>query len=195
MVELDEREWVRKRMEIDPERQPMIETMFRLALAGKRPAAIIYEPGTTIGTATLAPNGLTGSSTATLQTSSLPVGDENIVATYSGDANYEPSATEGTHQLAHQAPTKTTLASSANPAQAGKSVTFTASVTPGTAGGATPTGPVSFTDNGSPIQSRSPAALSGGARPARSATPSPAGTTSSPPTEVTATTWAAPPPR
>ena len=73
-----------------------------------------------------------------------------VTATYSGDASYAAKASvafvqtvDGTAAL-----TGFTLTSSLNPAASGKAVTYTATLT---GAAATPTGTVTFLDNGSPI--------------------------------------------
>jgi len=100
---------------------------------------------TTLGTQPLAGN------TATLATSALTGGSHSILATYSGDPNFLTSS-GGLTQTVNASGTSTTVASSANPAVIGETVTFTATVTP-TSGSAVPTGTVTFTDNGTPLGS------------------------------------------
>jgi streptogramin lyase len=91
--------------------------------------------GTTLGTETL----LSGS--ATLTTSSLSAGTHSITATYGGDANEVTSTSSAVTQVVSQGDTTTTLGSSENPSNYGDPVTFTATVSPGTA-----TGTVTFND-------------------------------------------------
>jgi hypothetical protein len=96
-----------------------------------------------LGTATVSP--LSG--TARITTSFAAAGGHVITAVYSGDANFAGSSQSLTEQVnAPAAPqaTTTALASSLNPAVAGQSVTFTATVL-GPAG-AVPTGTVTFMD-------------------------------------------------
>jgi large repetitive protein len=81
--------------------------------------------------------------TATFSISSLAVGSHSIVAAYSGDTNYQPLNSAVLQQTVQIANTSVTLTSSANPATANTSLTFTAAVK-GT-GGAT-TGSVTFRD-------------------------------------------------
>lgn len=87
--------------------------------------------------------------TATCGTNALGMGVHAIVAAYSGDAANLASSSAPLSQVINESmaqPTTTSLASSANPAVAGVMVTFTATVN-----GASPTGTVGFTDDGTPI--------------------------------------------
>ena len=82
---------------------------------------------------------------ATLEVSSLSVGDHALTATYAGDGGNDGSVGELTQTV--EAVTSTTaLTSSVNPSTSGESVTLTATVT-----GAGPTGSVTFADDGSPL--------------------------------------------
>ena len=98
------------------------------------------DSSTTLGTGTL-----NGSSVATFTTSSLGGGPHSITAVYGGDTNNAPSTSAVLSQMI-VANTTTALSSSANPAASGASVTFTAIIT-----GATPTGTVTFFNNGTQI--------------------------------------------
>ncbi|MBL1098215.1 Ig-like domain-containing protein [Streptomyces coffeae] len=86
--------------------------------------------------------GLDASGQASITTSSLTVGPHTVTATYSGDANLDPS-TGSTIQQVNAATTSTTLTVSPNPAVCGQSVTLTAAVETVPAG-AVPTGTVTF---------------------------------------------------
>ncbi|MGA2372781.1 MAG: Ig-like domain-containing protein, partial [Candidatus Korobacteraceae bacterium] len=88
---------------------------------------------------------------ATCQTSTLTVGTHaNIVATYSGNNNYNGSnSTLQPAQVVNKAATTVVLTSAPNPSSYGQAVTITATVT-GAFGGS-PTGTVTFTDNDLPI--------------------------------------------
>lgn len=91
--------------------------------------------------------GTTGVATYTLST--LGVGVHHVVASYSGDSGHFASASTDNNVAPEQhtvnEATITTLNSSANPAQLGASVTFTAQVSMGGAGGGvTPDGAVTF---------------------------------------------------
>jgi len=79
-------------------------------------------------------------------------GSYPIVATYSGDANYQSSYSATFNQLVN--PTTTTLSVDVNPALVGDVVTFTATITPNEADyGSSAGGTVNFYDNGVLLQS------------------------------------------
>jgi uncharacterized repeat protein (TIGR03803 family) len=96
-----------------------------------------------IGKTLLGTGELSGGS-ASLTTSSLPVGSRIIRAVYAGDSTFAGSASRAVKQMVGQATTTTVLASSLNPSTVGQWVTFTATVTPEISG--TPTGRVDFYD-------------------------------------------------
>jgi hypothetical protein len=100
------------------------------------------------GTTTLG-QGTVNNGQATLNYSFTSPGQSSIVATYSGDSTFQPSSSARLKQKVTKAATATTLTSSPNPSQVGQSVTFTATVT-GQYGG-TPTGSITFKDNGTVI--------------------------------------------
>ncbi len=91
---------------------------------------------------------LNQSGVATCTTQSLPAGSDVVTASYSGDNNFIPSSGTFT-QTVGKANTTLALTSMPNPSSYGQPVSITATVT-GAFGGS-PTGTVSFTDNGSPI--------------------------------------------
>jgi MYXO-CTERM domain-containing protein len=94
------------------------------------------------GTTSLGMAMLDSSGAATVSTSSLPAGSLTLTASYGGDGTYT-MASATTMLMVDKAATVTKLASSANPAAGGASVTFTATVTSGATGF---TGSVAFTD-------------------------------------------------
>jgi hypothetical protein len=98
------------------------------------------EGSTVLGTAPLS------GGTATLATAALATGGHWITAVYGGDAANTGSISAGVAQSVNQASTATTITSSLNPAMFGQSVTFTATVTPGSA-----TGSVQFMQGNTPI--------------------------------------------
>ena len=111
--------------------------------------------GTPTGTVTfsdgsqqLAQSSLSGG-TDTLSTSGLAIGSHSITASYSGDSNYAASVSTALTQVVTNASTTTALTGAPNPANVGQSVTFNATVTPGTSG--VPTGTVSFFDGSTQI--------------------------------------------
>lgn len=97
---------------------------------------------TTIGTSTLDPTG-----TATLNTSTLPLGMVSLKASYTGDSEDSTSTSTGVVVLTvNQAQIMMALSSTPNPSGSGKTVTFTATLT---SNGGLPTGqPVTFSYNG-----------------------------------------------
>jgi hypothetical protein len=107
-------------------------------------------PPTTLGIGTL---GITGNST--FSTSSLSVGSHNIVASYLGDAHNNPSTSGMLIQTVNRVSSTTTLISNTTSIISGKSVNFTAVVSPSSA-----TGTIQFLING--INFDSPVTLSGG---------------------------------
>ncbi len=92
---------------------------------------------TTLGTGTLSSSGV-----ATFTTSALPDGTTDVTASYAGDANDDTSVSSAVAQVV--ANDTTTLTSSPDPSTFGEQITFTATVTPVTSGGPTPTGTVTF---------------------------------------------------
>jgi subtilase family serine protease len=95
---------------------------------------------TNIGSATIV-NGR-----AQLITSSLPAGNLDVFASYSGDTNHENSA-GSVLETVNLTGTTTVASSSSNSIQQGSSVTFTGTVTPAQTGGPAMTGTVTFTLN------------------------------------------------
>jgi len=79
-----------------------------------------------------------GESTATCTTTALPVGSDDVVATYSGDSNHNGGSGDVMQQVVAASST-TTVMSSLDPSAYGQSVYFTATVT-----GNSPTGTVQF---------------------------------------------------
>ncbi len=90
-----------------------------------------------------------GVTTAAFVASNLLVGPESITATYSGDVVFDASTSPVLTQVVNPDPTNITITpSSANP-EPGQAVTYTATVDG--VGTGTPTGTVSFTDDGAPV--------------------------------------------
>src|SRR5207249_11851 len=109
--------------------------------------------GTTLGTQTL-----DGQGVATLAVSSLPAGNSDVTATYSGDPDFAGSSGDLT-QTVEPAESSTTLSADVNPSVYGQGVTFTATVAALQAGSGTPTGAVQLADGGAVIDTET---LSGG---------------------------------
>ena len=84
-------------------------------------------------------------STFTFNLLAQPVGTFPITATYTGDSNYLPATGSLTITVKPNL-SATTLTSSLNPANAGQTVTFTATVTGASFSGLPPAGSVSFSD-------------------------------------------------
>ncbi len=91
--------------------------------------------------------------TSTLAVSATP---QAIVVSYAGDANNTPAASPPLAQAVTKAPTTTSLASSLTPSVAGASITFTATVT-----GVSPGGAVLFTSDAATIPACAAVALAG----------------------------------
>ena len=91
-----------------------------------------------LGTVTLANN------SAQLTTSTLAPGAHTLTAVYNSNGNFATSTSSALTETVNQLTTTTTLASSVNPALAGQSVTFTATVQAGAGNSAT--GTVTFLD-------------------------------------------------
>jgi hypothetical protein len=107
--------------------------------AGAPTGSVQFFNGTTsLGTANLSGN------SATLTTSTLPVGTESLTAEYLGDSNFSLS-TSSAVAVTIAIATTIALTSSTNPSVFGQSVTFAATVTP-LSGSGTPTGSVIFYD-------------------------------------------------
>ena len=95
---------------------------------------------TTLGTVSL------NSGTATLLTAALGAGNHQITAVYSGDANFA-AGTASIPQVVNQAATTAVLISSAPASNPNQPVTFTAYISPSTAGSFTASGTVAFVDD------------------------------------------------
>jgi hypothetical protein len=98
--------------------------------------------------ATLATVSLNASGVATFTTSALTVGNNRIVAAYTGSGSFKVSQSAAVVEVVNKDATSTALQSSANPSVFGQSVTFTATVTAAAPGSGTPGGTVTFRDNG-----------------------------------------------
>jgi Big-like domain-containing protein len=97
---------------------------------------------------------------ATVTTTALVAGANNLSALYNGDGTFAASTASLTQTVNTPAATSTMVSSSLNPSVVGQAVMFTATVS--AAGGATgtPTGTVQFSDNGTALGS--PVTLSNG---------------------------------
>jgi hypothetical protein len=118
-------------------------------------AAVAPGAGTRTGTVQFAVDGVNVGSPVAISAagtassaavSNLSVGNHTITAVYSGDTHFSTSTSAGFTQTVSKASTTTAVASSANPAAPGQSITFTATVTVTSPGAGTPTGNVTFMD-------------------------------------------------
>jgi hypothetical protein len=86
---------------------------------------------------------------ATYITSTLEIGEHVVSAEYSGDESYYGSISTPLTHTVNRANTLSSLVSYPNPSVYGESITITATVS--SASGITPTGVVTFTQDGSPL--------------------------------------------
>ncbi len=117
------------------------------------------------GTVTFGSNGvqigsapLNNQGQAVLTYNALPVGTDNLVATYGGSSTLAPSTSNTVMQVVNRDLTRTTVTSSPNPSTSGEQVTITANITPA----GPPTGTVGFTSNGVAISGCTAVTLSSG---------------------------------
>jgi len=107
-------------------------------------AVILETNGTVFAQGTLT-NGV-----ATFMVNDLPPGANSMSAAYDGDANFSGSVSGSLTQTVNQSATTTTLTkSTTTTAKFGQSITFTATLAAVAPGAGTPTGTVTFMDNGS----------------------------------------------
>ncbi len=118
-------------------------------LTGSGPSGFVTfsTGGLVLGNAPLTTDG--GVTTAVLDVPSLPLGASPVTARYDGDVRFDASTSPVLTQVVDPDPTSVTIAPSTSSAEPGQPVTYTATVTSPAAG--TPTGTLSFTDDGSPI--------------------------------------------
>ncbi len=98
------------------------------------------------GATTLGIGTLNGSGQTTFSTGAMPVGSHSITVIYAGDTDFTTSTSSALSQTVNQAATTSSVATSANPAVFGQSVTFTATVAASAPGTGIPTGSVTFKD-------------------------------------------------
>jgi len=115
--------------------------------AGIPTGTVTFEDGSTVlGTGTLS------GSVAKFSTTTLPAGSNSIKAVYNGDANFNTSTSNALSQTVNKSASTTKLTKNTTTAiQSGQSVTFTATLAAVSPGAGTPTGTVTFMDNGSSI--------------------------------------------
>ncbi len=123
-----------------------------IPVSGSNPTGSVsfFANGISLGSSpvTTSPAGVTA---AELSVPSLPVGSESITATYGGDVVFGPSASPVMTQVVNPDPTNIIITPSSDSPEPGQPVIDTATVSQVTAGPGTPTGTISFTDDGSPV--------------------------------------------
>lgn len=125
---------------------------FTATVTGSNPTGTVQflDGATLLGSVTLS------AGSATFSTSALSQGSHSITAVYSGDSNNNGSTSSVLSQTISLSTTTTTVASSQNPSDVGKPVTFTATVTSGA--GAPTSGTVTFMDGATTLGTASIAA-------------------------------------
>jgi hypothetical protein len=103
------------------------------------------------GTVVLGVGTLNASGVATFTTATLATGPHAITASYDGDATFAASMSSPLNQTVNKVTTTTTLTSTANPSVPNQLVTFTATITPSSAGSFTAGGTVTFYDGNTPL--------------------------------------------
>ena len=93
----------------------------------------------------------TGEATCTLTYAGTSGSPHSGTAVYGGDADFAGSTYSPLAQAVDEAPTAMALSSSANPSLSGQPVTYTATVSVDSPGAGSPSGSVTFTDNGQPF--------------------------------------------
>lgn len=118
---------------------------FTATIAPVAPGSGAVNDGTvtfTQGANTLGSGSVTNG-TATFTTDALPAGSYKIIASYSGGTNGKASTSSPITQVVNKSAPTISLSSSANPAEWGQQITFTAQVSP-PSGNIDPTGKVVF---------------------------------------------------
>jgi len=158
------------------ELSPLALAASTTTLATPSPASIAVNQGVTLtatvtavgavptGTVTFSSNGTNlgdctavalSSGTASCTTNTLQAGTDNLLATYSGDANFSGSDSTNTPQVVNVSQQTTTTALSLttgnNPSTVGDTLVFTATINASLISPIAPGGTVTFTDNGTPI--------------------------------------------
>ncbi|HKH64085.1 MAG TPA: Ig-like domain repeat protein [Solirubrobacterales bacterium] len=103
------------------------------------------------GTTTLAVAPLNAEGVAKVNLNSLPVGQHSIAARYGGDANFRPRESTPVVQVVGKATTQLALESSRNPARYNAQATLRANITTAQPGQLSPTGTVTFLQNGASV--------------------------------------------
>lgn len=124
--------------------------------AGTPTGSITFRDGTTV----LGTSALTNGRTATLDTSSLPVGTRSLTVEYAGDTNFGRSTSGVVSQNVNRARTTISLATSSSSVAVDADVTFTATATVQAPGSGVLQGAVVFRD-GNLVIGRAPLARNG----------------------------------
>ena len=114
------------------------------------------------GTTTLGNPVTLSKGTASFTTSTLTTGSHSITAVYSGDSTYAASTSAVDTHVVSQAATTTALSDPTNPSVSGQSVAFTTTIKATAPGAGTPTGTVTFKDNGVALAGSSTVKLANG---------------------------------
>jgi sugar lactone lactonase YvrE len=102
------------------------------------------------GSAAIATQNVTNAGTFTFSISTLAIGAHTLTATYAGDGNNSPTASNAITITVQQASTATSLTAGANPSVVGQPLTLTASVA---STGVNITGSITFQDGGTTLGS------------------------------------------
>lgn len=117
--------------------------------AGGTPTGLVtFKEGPTV----IGSSGLSGSGSAAITTAALGQGTHYITANYGGDTVYGTSVSPVLTQMVNQVRTSVTVISSVSPSVFGQSITLTATVAPVSPGTGTPTGTVTFSENGATLR-------------------------------------------
>src|SRR6185437_9516801 len=130
-----------------------------IALGGPVIFTANVQPMSATGTVSFFDNGvsispavpLTGAGVATFGTTSVPLGMQNITAVYSGDVNFGTATSNTVVEDVIPTSSSVTLSASLNSIAVGASVTFTAIVAAPNLTLPTPTGTVTFTEDGTNV--------------------------------------------
>ncbi len=129
---------------------PLTATVLPVSGSGPTGSVSFFANGDPLGSSPVTTSA-TGVTAATLDVTSLPVGSDSITATYGGDVVFATSTSATLTQIVNPDPTNLTITPSSTSPQPGQPVIDTATVSLVTPGTGTPTGTVSFTDDGSPV--------------------------------------------
>jgi hypothetical protein len=121
---------------------------------------VFLNGATPIGSATLV-SASGASSTASISTSTLPMGTDPITVVYAATTTFGASTSTALSQVINNAVSSATLTSSQNPASLGQTVTLTASINSNSVVAGPPSGAVTFMDGPAVLAASQPLAVSG----------------------------------